>query len=351
MEDELALRTRMIDAGIWLSTVSLLAVIAWIGATWSSPHRGGLAAMVASASVTTVIIAAVPRETIIRSRHRELFFLAWSLSLIAFITAAAGLDEGVRSPMVLMLFATLVYAALSYPRWAVAVVAGVSLMAVVVLSLVAGTGGHGPTDPIYLGGLMLTLAITGVMCIWQSRLQQEARAELARVSRADSLTGCLNRLGFGERLTGELARVRAGGPGLALVVLDLDDFKLINDTHGHSAGDDLLRWAVAAMAGVLRPGDALGRLGGDEFAALLPATGADEATRACERLRFALAARISVSAGTAVAPADGLDDDSLHQRADERLYEAKRQSPSSARRRTTNSLSSSSTASSIGGLT
>jgi diguanylate cyclase (GGDEF)-like protein len=144
--------------------------------------------------------------------------------------------------------------------------------------------------------------------------------------------------------------VRAGGPGLALVVLDLDDFKQINDTHGHSAGDELLRWAVAAMAGVLRPGDALARLGGDEFAALLPATAADEATRACERLRFALAARISVSAGTAVAPADGLDGDSLHQRADDRLYEAKRQSPSSARRRTTNSLSSSSTASSIGGF-
>jgi diguanylate cyclase (GGDEF)-like protein len=350
MEDELRLRTRMIDAGVSLSAVSLVAVGAWIGVTWSSPHRGGLAVMAAGASITTVLIAAVPRARIIDSRHRELFFLAWSLSLIAFITVSAGLDAGVRSPMVLMLFLTLVYAALSYPRWAVAVVSGVSLLAVVALSLIAGTGGHGPTDPVYLGGLMLTLAITGAMCIWQSRLQQEARAELERVSRADPLTGCLNRLGFGERVAKELARVRAGGPGLALVVIDFDGFKAVNDQFGHSAGDELLCWGTGAMMGVLRPGDALGRLGGDEFAALLPEAGTDQARRASERLRFALSARISASAGIAAAPEDGTEADALHHRADERLYEAKRQSPSSARRRTTNSLSSSSTASSMGGF-
>jgi diguanylate cyclase (GGDEF)-like protein len=349
MQDELRLRTRMIGAGIHLSAVSLLGVGVWIWATWSQPHRGGLTAMAVSASITTAIIAAIPRARIINSRHRELLFLAWSLSLVAFISVAAGLDEGVRSPMVLMLYLTLVYAALSYPRWAVAVVSAVSLLAVVTLSVIVGTGGRGAHDPYYLGGLVLTLSITGTMCIWQSRLQHAARAELARISRADPLTGCLNRLGFGERLDGELARVRAGGPGLALVVVDFDGFKAVNDQHGHSAGDDLLCWATHAMAAVLRPGDALGRLGGDEFAALLPDADIDEACRASERLRFALAARISASAGVAAAPEDGTEADPLHHRADERLYEAKRQSPSSARRRTTNSRSSSSTASSMGG--
>ena len=137
-------------------------------------------------------------------------------------------------------------------------------------------------------------------------------------------------------------RRRAGpgagrGPGLALVLIDFDGFKAVNDEFGHAAGDDLLRWGTAAMGAVLRPGDALGRLGGDEFAALLPDAGIKEAQRASERLRFALAARISASAGIAAAPQDGVDADALHQRADEGLYEAKRQSPSSARRRTTNS--------------
>lgn len=349
MTDELRLRARMIGAGINLSAVSVLGAALWIWATWSRPHRGGLAAMVVGAAVTTAVIAVIPRARIIHSRHRELFFLSWSLSLVGFISVAAGLDEGVRSPMVLMLYLTLVYAALHYPRWAVAVVSGASLLAVVALSLIVGAGSHGPNDPYYMSGLVLTLSITGTMCIWQSRLHHEARAELARISRTDPLTACLNRLGFGERLDGELARVKAGGPGLALVLIDFDGFKAVNDSHGHSAGDELLRWATIAMAGVLRPGDALGRLGGDEFAALLPDADIEEGHRASERLRFALSARISASAGVAAAPQDGLEADPLHHRADERLYEAKRQSPSSARRRITNSRSSSSIASSIDG--
>ncbi len=350
MQDELRLRTRMIGAGIHLSVVAVLGCAVWIALTWHEPHRAGLVAMVGSAALTTAIIAVIPRARIIHSRHRELFFVAWSLSLVAFVSVAAGLDAGVRSPMVLMLYLTLVYAALSYPRWAVAVVSGAVLLAVVALSVIVGTGGHGPVDPYWLGGLVLTLSISATMCIWQSRLQHDVRLELSRISRADPLTGCLNRLGFGERLAAELARVEAGGPGLALVLVDLDQFKAVNDQFGHSAGDELLCWATTAMAGVLRPGDALGRLGGDEFAALLPAADAEEGRRAAERLRFALAARISASAGVAAAPDDGTEPDPLHHRADERLYEAKRQSPSSARRRVTNSRSSSSTASSMGGF-
>lgn len=345
MHDELRLRTRMIGAGIHLSVVAVLGVFVYIALTWREPHRGGLLAMAGSAAVTTAVIAAIPRTRIVHSRHRELFFLSWSLSLVMFVTVAAGLDGGVRSPMVLTLYLTLVYAALSYPRWAVMVVSGASLLAVLALSVIVGE--H--DDPYYLGGLILTLSITGTMCIWQSRLQHSARAELARISRTDPLTGCLNRLGFGERLDGELARVRAGGSGLALVLIDFDGFKAVNDEFGHSAGDDLLCWATEAMAGVLRPGDALGRLGGDEFAALLPDADIEEGRRASERLRFALSARICASAGVAAAPQDGSEADPLHHRADERLYEAKRQSPNSVRRRTTNSRSSSSTASSIAG--
>jgi diguanylate cyclase (GGDEF)-like protein len=257
------------------------------------------------------------------SRWREPFFLGWSLSLIAFITVAAGLDAGVRSPIVLMLFLTLVYAALSYPRWAMSVVSAASLLAVLVLSQMRARGA-GPTDPTYLGGLMLTLAVTGVMCIQQTRLQQQAREELARVSRSDPLTGALNRLGFGERLDAELARSRRSGVPTGLVLVDFDGFKAINDRDGHAAGDELLRWAVATMRSSLRPGDALARLGGDEFGIVLAGTGRGEADEIAERLRMALGSRISASAGVAATAEDGLDPDALLRRADGRLYAAKR---------------------------
>ena len=215
MQDELRLRTRMISAGVWLSVVLLIGVGAWIAATWSHPHRGGLVAMAAAAALATAIIAALPRERIVASRLREAYFLGWSLALIVFISVAAGLDAGVRSPIVLMLFLTLVYAALSYPRWSVTVVSAASLVAVLALSELDGTRGALPTNPVYLVGLMTTLAVTGVMCICQARIQEQIRSELGRLSRSDPLTGCLNRLGFTERLAAELARAAglAGGAG------------------------------------------------------------------------------------------------------------------------------------------
>ena len=327
MTDDLRLRTRMIGAGVGLSVLLLAAVSAWVAETWQRPHRGGLIATCGCAAVATVIIAVVPHERIVLSRWREPFFLSWSLSLIAFITIAAGLDAGVRSPVVLMLFLTLVYAALSYPRWMVALVSAVSLLAVLVLSQLGSTAAGPPTDPVYLIGLMLTLAVTGVMCVSQARIQQEARAELGRLSRSDPLTGALNRLGFAERMASELAVAGAGHSELALVVLDFDGFKAVNDELGHCAGDELLCWSSRAMRETLRPGDALGRLGGDEFAALLPGSGPDAGCRIADRLRLALSARIGACAGVASTTEDGFDNEQLHHCADVRLYAAKRGRP------------------------
>ncbi len=324
MDDELRLRTRMVGAGLWLSAVLIAAVGAWIAATWQEPHRGALLAITAVAAVVTGIIALAPHERIVAGRWREPFFLTWSLSLIVLIATEAILDAGVRSPIVLMLFLTLVYAAISYPRWAVSVVSVASLLAVVAVSEIHAGHGAMPTDPVYLAGLMVTLAVTGVLCIVQARTQEEARRELQRISRTDPLTGALNRLGFAERMTAELGRAERDEQPVALVVLDFDGFKQINDRAGHSAGDELLRWSVGAMAAVLRPADALARLGGDEFAALLPATGLQEAEQVAGRLQLALSLKVSACAGAAATDHDGDGADALHHRADQRLYAAKR---------------------------
>jgi diguanylate cyclase (GGDEF)-like protein len=158
-------------------------------------------------------------------------------------------------------------------------------------------------------------------------------ADLALASRRDALTGLPNRRAFEEDLAREAARAARTGAPLAVVVLDVDRFKAVNDAHGHAAGDAVLR-AVAARAGAaVRAGDVLARVGGEEFAILLAGADLARAVEAAERLRRALAAapveaaglalRVTASFGCAALGA-GEAPQALVARADARLYEAKR---------------------------
>jgi len=146
-------------------------------------------------------------------------------------------------------------------------------------------------------------------------------------SLCDTLTGLANRKHLGER-TAEA--VREGQ--VALVLLDLDRFKEVNDTLGHHVGDQLLRVVAQRLQSSLRPGDTVARLGGDEFALLLPGAGEQDAVTASHRARLALAAPfvlggllidVAASAGIAVSPGHGTDLDVLLQHADVAMYLSK----------------------------
>ena len=104
----------------------------------------------------------------------------------------------------------------------------------------------------------------------------------------DPLTGLLNRRGFSERLSAELSRLSRGSDGLCAIMLDLDDFKAINDGLGYTSGDQVLVAVSRAMQRTLRCSDHLSRVGGDEFMALLPDTPLTGGARVAERLRCAL---------------------------------------------------------------
>jgi len=127
---------------------------------------------------------------------------------------------------------------------------------------------------------------------------------LASDATTDPLTGLANHRAFQERLRVELARAQRYEHPLTLAVIDLDEFKAINDSGGHAAGDEVLRIVAAQLQSALRGGDVLARVGGDEFAALLPETSAEQAAEALERARQAIAAsplpggaRASISLG------------------------------------------------------
>ena len=151
------------------------------------------------------------------------------------------------------------------------------------------------------------------------------REQLSQLALTDDLTGLPNRRHFQDRLSAELARVGREGVPVSLLLLDVDDFKSVNDTHGHPAGDAVLR----ELAGVLRDGvrtaDVPCRTGGEEFAVILPAADENEARRCAERLLDTIrsAGEIRVSAGVATAPTDGRTVAQLFQVADDRLLAAK----------------------------
>jgi len=149
----------------------------------------------------------------------------------------------------------------------------------------------------------------------------------------DGLTGLYNRRAFDEALVQAIAREDRRQGHLAVLLLDLDHFKKLNDTYGHQAGDAALRNAAAILQGHLRKGDLAARYGGEEFVVILPGTKEKGASKLADRVRQAIAdahlvfegARISVttSLGMAVWPGDGKDSEQILSAADQALYAAK----------------------------
>ena len=161
----------------------------------------------------------------------------------------------------------------------------------------------------------------------------ERTRHLAEQAQRDSLTGLFNRAVFDQRLHDELARARRYGRTLSLVLLDLDQFKLINDRFGHPAGDEVLQQFANLLRASLRQSDVAFRYGGDEFAALLPETAVEAVGHLLQRLQerlhhsprvTQLREPVGISCGSASFPADADSALALLKAADERLYEDKR---------------------------
>ncbi len=189
----------------------------------------------------------------------------------------------------------------------------------------------GHTIPwVLLGGFALTAA--GLLVMLVRALEAKARSD--DVARTDPLTGLANRRAGSEALDRMLAERRRYGTPMALLLIDVDHFKAVNDRFGHSAGDGVLRGVAEGITAALRAGDVVARWGGEEFLALLCHADGTEAEAVSERVRAVVAGtpvplggsaqQVTVSIG-AVAAGTGDGPDALIARADAALYEAKRQ--------------------------
>jgi diguanylate cyclase (GGDEF)-like protein len=185
--------------------------------------------------------------------------------------------------------------------------------------------------PLLIGGVGISLAalLAALILVWR---RNEQIIELEREAGEDPLTGLSNRRAFYDRLRREVARSRRHGINGAMLMIDLDHFKRVNDTGGHAAGDRLLEEIAALLSRRVRETDLLARLGGDEFAIVLPNTGVDEARLVAEAITRTIRENVRLDGGEPVTASIGiavfgedprLSPESIASEADTAMYAAK----------------------------
>lgn len=166
------------------------------------------------------------------------------------------------------------------------------------------------------------------------RYNEDVKKKLIELASIDDLTGVMNRRVFDIELKREFANAKRYRKDLSMISIDLDDFKGINDKHGHFFGDLVLKMFTKEVASHLREGDVFSRWGGDEFIVLLPETGKKDALKVAEKIRFAVKniyiktdhtnIYFTVSLGVSGYESDDRDTMLIMERADKALYEAKK---------------------------
>jgi diguanylate cyclase (GGDEF)-like protein len=215
-----------------------------------------------------------------------------------------------------------------FPRRAVYPAIAATAVAATVVVLVGGLDVSVGTWFVMLGAFCAAGLVVSFLRERVTRLL----SVLARAARSDALTGALNRRGFEERFAQEVGRARRSGEPMAVLVIDIDRFKQINDSLGHAVGDDVLMLVAKELRDSVRTSDVVARIGGEEFAVLLPAATREDGVVVAERFRESMSRQIAglrkglavtASVGVAAFPDDGSCRDTLFHHADRAVYTAK----------------------------
>jgi diguanylate cyclase (GGDEF)-like protein len=275
-------------------------------------------------AVTAVVMGTADRR-LERSGRPEVVMGLNQLVILAILTVATGVSGGEASPALPWMVLPVALSAARFRPQVVA--AGAGLTAALMAGVCVGVDAQAVVDdPTHLiSSLTLLIAVAAVMtAIMEGEMEHRDRAVL------DPLTGLLNRAALDGRVVEIEQQAQLSGGAVSLILLDLDRFKAVNDTHGHRRGDAVLRDVAYEIRKSLRSFELVYRIGGEEFLVLLPGVDLSEALEIAERVRRSVEeARpgdldLTVSAGVATDAGGHITYDGLFRAADAALLEAKR---------------------------
>jgi diguanylate cyclase (GGDEF)-like protein len=314
----------LISGAMWLATGSVgLAVQALPGVAENSelPWVWVLGGFAIVWGVTSVLLGL--RGKVMPIRERALVTAA----MMPVVAVALWATGGATSYLQPVLLFTVLFVAWFFPPRHTAVLIGL-------LVLTHGTPLLYDSEALTIGyaarTVIFTVTVTGltVSMLTLKRLLVRAEMRQREIAERDALTGITNRRGFDQALK----RTHASGTGYALIMFDFDDFKKINDDHGHPVGDAVLVAVAHAAREVVRHGDCLARFGGDEFALIAPGAGERGVLRLVRALGESIhsmqlpgVGSVGVTFAWALAPADATDPNDIVRAADERLMARKRE--------------------------
>jgi diguanylate cyclase (GGDEF)-like protein len=299
---------------------------------WLSPTTArstAATALLVFGLVSAAVIGVLPHRRVVASRWSLLFFCAWNLFATGLVSALVVAGSATANAFAVLYFLTLVHSGVALPARTV-----VGLGAVAVAAYVAAASAAGVAIE-QLVPFAASLAVVCAACAatakrqWSLLEQQRTLTDrLQSLVNIDGLTGCGNHRWFHEQLEERVREAARNHWPLGMLVLDVDNFKSVNDVHGHPVGDTLLERVGGVLRDTARAGDVVGRLGGDEFGMLLARAGTEEATSVARRIQRDLEdasepVPFTVSVGAVAEVGGATTAGLLREQADAALYRAK----------------------------
>ncbi len=318
-----------IGFGIFLAET--FVVIGYLVLTPGGPHRSVLW-VVAAFWFLLALVGMSLAPTVASKPWCVAYSVTWT-ALSAFgVGMVAVLDGGMNSPILILLFLPLIFGTLMFTPRAAAICGVAAVAALVLVALIDRDDGSSPGRAFLLfAALAGASVLTVAAAVNRTRIEEheaQLQAALADMAAIDELTGCAVRRVLRQRMEEEITRsVRSRSP-LSLLMIDVDQFKSVNDTYGHVVGDHVLASVGAVLRDCGRAFDLVSRVGGDEFALLLPDTDVPGAVGVAERIRNDLPAAVEVPVTLSIG-VGGLDRslpsaEDLLDSADFALYQVKR---------------------------